>query len=111
VRVEVLVVTDSLGELDVLPMLVVSGLQVTPIRDVLHVEVRRIDDDVVVLASTTWVESDPVGVDVVVVVVVLVPARPLTGLSSSATNPARRTVAATAPRRAALIGGTAAGWV
>jgi hypothetical protein len=110
VRVEVLVLTDSLGELDVLPMLVVSGLQVTaPIRDVLHVEVRRIDDDVVVLASTTWVESDPA--DVVVVVVVLVPARPLTGLSSSATNPARRTVAATAPRRAALIGGTAAGRV
>jgi hypothetical protein len=37
-----------------------------------------------------------------------VTARVVAGLSRSATNPARRTVAATAPRRAALIGRTAA---
>jgi len=36
------------------------------------------------------------------------PARIAAGLTSSATNPARRTVAATAPRRAALIGRAAA---
>jgi hypothetical protein len=38
-----------------------------------------------------------------------VTASELAGLSSSATKPARRTVAATAPRRAALIGRAAAG--
>jgi hypothetical protein len=37
-----------------------------------------------------------------------VTARVVAGLSRSATNPARRTVAATAPRRAALIGRSAA---
>jgi hypothetical protein len=54
-------------------------------------------------ASTTWVDGEPV-----VVVVVIVSAREAPGLSTSATSPTRRTVAAIAPRRAALIGRTAA---
>jgi hypothetical protein len=56
----------------------------------LHVDVAE------VLAAGTW---DCVGAGFGVT-----PARRLAGLSSSATKPARRTVAATAPRRAALIG-------
>jgi hypothetical protein len=55
------------------------------------------------VASTAWVlspgDADEVG---------SVTAWVVAGLSRSATNPARRTVAAMAPRRAALIGRTAA---
>jgi hypothetical protein len=73
--------------------------------DVTQVEVRLVVvvERLVVVASTAWVlspgDADEVG---------SVTAWVVAGLSRSATNPARRTVAAMAPRRAALIGRTAA---
>jgi hypothetical protein len=85
---------------------VVSGVQVgVPMIGVTQ-RVVTVDLAVVVVAFCTWVESEPVPVLVVVVVLTVVASA--AGLRSSATSPARRTVAAKAPRRAALIQVTSA---
>ncbi|HEY2706035.1 MAG TPA: hypothetical protein VGL20_20325 [Candidatus Dormibacteraeota bacterium] len=73
-------------------------------QDVLEVAVAVVRLELVVACT----DSEPVVVVVLVVVVAIVSAREAAGLNSSATKPARTTVAAMAPRRAALIGRTAA---
>jgi len=104
VRVEAVVVVDSSvlprEEVRVMVTVVQTGLGlaggiVSGVEQIVVTETLVVESTTCVLSPGDEEEVGPGSVDV---------ARPAAGLSRSATNPRKRTVAAMAPRRAALIG-------